>query len=447
MDRIDKLQELEEKYEEKTWMQRWKTIFFGIKKEKQTRPYKEAIIELMHETAKAIAFVVCVFAIIVLLAIKTERKLPPPTTIPVEIVEVNDEPIIVEEPEKPEVTNPEIDSPNNDIELPGIEDVKIDNPVETTDAVSPKPAELTAVALTKSPISMPGVRAGTPGMKGGNFGYGSGSALATDLIGYMVDLKQGDHSNLSFRNAVKELIDSRWSKEALSHYFVATNKLYLNYLFIEKQPAENGPSAFNCQEQVQPRKWIVHYEGRLNPAHSGKYRFVGHFDDLLIVMVDGEPVLDAYWQNRETYRSGRRSEITSWKPDEKHELFDKHASFSGQPLVHGDWIYLEKNCNKKIDIVIGEEPGGVVGGVLLLEEKDKDYEKTPNGRNILPLFAMSRLEQFEAISVTNSMKRMNFDVDINPLDLPVMNFGKEENKDSHLGKKSDIKIIVTRKEQ
>lgn len=437
------IQELEDKYKEKSWIQRWKTIVFGIKKEKQTRPYKEAIIELIHETAKAIAFVVCVFAIIILLAIRSERRIPNPVNVPVEIIEIKDEPIVLDPPDPPEIVNPDIDSPNNDINLPGIEDLQIEQPIDDSKTVSPKPADITAVSTTKSPIKMPGVRGGPPGMKGGSFGYGGGSALATDLVGYMIDLKQGDHSNLSFRHAVKELIDANWSKEALSHYYIATNKLYLNYLFVEKQPAENGPAAFNCQDQVQPRKWVAHYEGRLNPSHSGEYRFIGHFDDLLIVMVDGKPVLDAYWQNRETYRGGGRSEITGWKPDEKGELFDKHQSFSGQPLVHGDWIYLEENCNKKIDIVLGEEPGGVVGGILLLEEKNKKYEKTPSGRDILPLFAMSKLEEFEAASVTNSMTKMNFQVDVYPINLPAMNYKKEPSSNKKPSK--DVKVEIKRK--
>ena len=160
-------------------------------------------------------------------------------------------------------------------------------------------------------------------------------------------------------------------------------------------------------------------------------------------MVDGKPVLDAYWQNRETYRGGGRSEITGWKPDEKGELFDKHQSFSGQPLVHGDWIYLEENCNKKIDIVLGEEPGGVVGGILLLEEKNKKYEKTPSGRDILPLFAMSKLEEFEAASVTNSMTKMNFQVDVYPINLPAMNYKKEPSSNKKPPK--DVKVEIRRK--
>ena len=442
------LEDLQEKYEEPTFLERWRSIFFGVKQDKRSRPYKIAILELWHEFSKSTAFVVCLLAIAILLMWKTERSIPPPATVPVSIID----------PEPPQVFDPPEDVPDkptevttdflDDLSLPTVDDLPM-TPIEdpTPDPQpSVKPAFESTVSAPKSPILFSGLRAGPGGQKGGGgsgFGYGDGSALATDLVGCMVDLKQGDHSGLSFRKAVKELIDEGWSAKALSHYFVATNRLYLNYLFVEKQPAENGPTAFGCQDQVQPRKWVAHYAGHLNPMHSGEYRFIGHFDDLLIVMVDGKPVLDAYWQNRDLYRGGGRSEITGWKPDEKGELFDKHLSFSGQPLVHGDWVKLDKDCNRRIDIIIGEEPGGVVGGILLLEEKGVEYEKTPGGRPILPLFAMSRLEEFECAQVTNSMSRMNFQVEVDPIRLPVMNFkrrAKPEKKNAN-----EVKVEVIRK--
>lgn len=437
---------IDEAYREKSWLERWRTIFFGIKQNKETRPYKEAIIEIIHKVAKVVAFIVCVIAITILLLWKVERRIPEPVNTPVNIIEIDD-PVVLDPPEPPEVVNPDVNALDNDIELPGFEDTPlVQDPEPTITEVSIKPAEITTVTPVKSPIAFAGVRAGDGGQRGGNFGYGGGSALATDMIGYMIDLKQGDHCNLSFRAAVKELLDSKWSKDALSHYFVATNRLYLNYLFVESQPAENGPAAFGCQDQVQPRKWIAHYEGRLNPFRAGEYRFVGHFDDLLIVMVDDEPVLDAYWQMHESYKAGGKSEITGWKPDEKSEVFQKHQSFSGQKLIHGDWMMLTPGCNKKIDIIIGEEPGGVVGGVLLLEERNTEYATDAIGRKILPLFAMSRLEKFEADAVTNSMARMRFAVEVDPLRLPIMNYKAPERSTKPPKNPNEVRVNVIRKD-
>jgi hypothetical protein len=79
-----------------------------------------------------------------------------------------------------------------------------------------------------------------------------------------------------------------------------------------------------------------------------------------------------------------------------------------------------------------------------LEEKGKNYEKTPSGRDILPLFAMSKLEEFEAASVTNSMTKMNFQVDVYPINLPAMNYKKEQTISNKKPTK-DIEVEIKRK--
>ena len=81
------LEDLQEKYEEPTFLERWRSIFFGVKQDKRSRPYKIAILELWHEFSKSTAFVVCLLAIAILLMWKTERSVPPPATVPVSIID------------------------------------------------------------------------------------------------------------------------------------------------------------------------------------------------------------------------------------------------------------------------------------------------------------------------------------------------------------------------
>ena len=42
----------------------------------------------------------------------------------------------------------------------------------------------------------------------------------------------------------------------------------------------------------------------------------------------------------------------------------------------------------KIDILVGERPGGHIGGVLLVEQRGKKYEERSDGSPIIPLFSL-----------------------------------------------------------
>ncbi len=437
------LDSLENLYDEPSFRERLRTIRAGLRSGATERERKLAKRELARLSSAGASATFVVLAVALLLTLRTSPSLTP-ATVAVEIVEP-DAREELEPPEPPEVVNFEIDSPNNDVELPGVEEIAMEIEVPS-DEVSVQPAFETTVLMTKSPIVMRGVRGGPGGMKGGSFGVGGGSALVSDMVGRMIDLKKdgaGKPRNANFRADVKKLLDADFSAEALAEFHCPTNRLYLNKLVVPAQPAEDGPKAFGCETDVEPRRWIAHYEGRLNPQHSGTYRFVGHFDDLLVVKVDGECVLDAYWPMHDVYKRGGVSEITGWKPDTGAPEFERHASFSGQNLTYGDWIVLEAGKPVRIDLVIGEEPGGVVGGVLLLEEMGRDYATDANGRKILPPFSTSRLSPDEKESLaTFAQYRISTEA-------PVMNLTPEERRAAEMARenvaKHDVKIILRKR--
>ena len=434
---------LENLYDEPSFSDRLRTIRAGFRPGATERERKLARRELGRLSSAGASATFVVLAVALLMMLRTSPSAEP-ATVPVEIVEPDDRDDL-DPPEPPEVVNFDVDSPNDDIELPGLEDVAIEIDVPSEE-VSVQPAFESTVLMTKSPIVMRGVRAGPGGMKGGNFGVGGGSALVSDMVGRMIDLKKdgsGKPRAANFRADVKKLLDADFSATALAEFNCPTNRLYLNKLVVPAQPAEDGPKAFGCENDVEPRRWIVHYEGRLNPQHSGTYRFVGHFDDLLVVKVDGACVLDAYWPMHDVYKSGGVSELTGWKPDTSAREFEKHASFSGQNLTYGDWIVLEAGKPVRIDLVIGEEPGGVVGGVLLLEEMGKNYETDANGRKILPPFSTSRLSPDERRELeTFAQYRISSDA-------PVMNLTPEERRAAEKSRenvaKHDVKVVLRKR--
>lgn len=443
------IETLGKQYDDLSLRERFATIRAGLRSGATERDRKLARRELARFRAAGTAAVAVLLFLGALLLLRNPPPAPLATTIPVEIIEP-DPPDVLDPPEPPpEIVNFDIDSPNDDIRAPGFEDVvpDIEVPPET---VSVQPALETTVLMTKSPIVMKGVRAGTGGMKGAaGLGVGAGSALVSDLVGQMIDLKRDGAGNAragDFRADVKALLDANFSETALAAFHCPTNKLYLNKLLVPAQPAENGPKAFGCEEEVEPRRWIAHYEGRLNPQRSGTYRFVGHFDDLLVVKVDGRCVLDAYWPMHKVYAAGGVSAITGWKPDTSAPEFGRHASFSGQDLVYGDWIELEAGKPVRIDLAIGEEPGGVVGGVLLVEERGATYETAANGRKILPVFTTSRLSPEERRQIETFGDTFRI-----ATDAPVMNLTNEERRAAERARaavaKRDVKIVLRKKDE
>ena len=115
---------------------------------------------------------------------------------------------------------------------------------------------------------------------------------------------------------------------------------------------------------------------------AGRCRFVGDFDDILLVFVNGQLVLEAGWGEP----------VSGWQP---RENVGAHMSYTTHPLVYGDWVELMPLKPARIDIVIGENPGGWMGGMLLVEQEGRTYQRDTSGRAILPLFALQPLMEEE----------------------------------------------------
>ena len=268
-------------------------------------------------------------------------------------------------------------------------------PPPSTGAPEPDWQEPQAPDLTASSSTMAGLlalRSPTPGAAGASFGY-SGQQRG-DLVGTLYDLKRdakGAPRTPDYVQDVRGILEGRLSAQAFAPFYRATNRTYLTHLFVPVQPAEAGPAAFSAGGEIQPRNWLVHYRGTVRAPRAGRYRFVGMFDDLLVVLVDRRIALEFLWTG----------DLTPWAP---RDHVDEHPCFAGRPLVYGDWIELSPDRPRELDLLVGEHPGGLVGGVLMIEEEGATYERAANGRPILPLFAVQapdpaarlRLSRFDA---------------------------------------------------
>lgn len=162
-------------------------MFKGLRQPKDSLDYKKAIIELQRLGAPlgSIALFSIILVVMSVMKITAEEKPPVIVTEIVEAVEPEELEKVEEEPPPPPEEIPEL---TEEMEVTDVT-VNIEAP-PTTDAVqSPSPAPVDAVAITPSPIQMPGVYAsrstGVRGAKIGAYGLGQTEALVYGFLRYL----------------------------------------------------------------------------------------------------------------------------------------------------------------------------------------------------------------------------------------------------------------------
>ena len=257
--------------------------------------------------------------------------------------------------------------------------------------------------------SLMGGMSGSGGFGGGGAGggFGTGQGIGTKkgftpmtffgrvggegLPGAFYDMKQDRNSKpLPYTGSFNEYMEvinkaagRRFAPSALKDYYKAKQEVSFTYLMVPNMAAQEGPKCFNVEKEVEPRGWFVHYTGMVTPPKAGTYRFVGFFDDLLIVYINNKPVLDGSW-------------VPMAGVGEKKYDDELRQEFKGPPVAGsrtsyaGKWVKISEPV--KLDIVVGETPGGRVGGLLMVEDKNGKYEMRSDGTHILPIFTTANLE-------------------------------------------------------
>ena len=303
-------------------------------------------------------------------------------------------------------------STSADDEEPQAEKVKTNVQRKPT-APSSAPVK-TIVAATASPTSIPTVDSvenveslefgsgddfGTSWGDGTDFGGGGGNATAFGrtggggLEGRFYDLKQdrkkklndiGDFFKKGGGNRLgrmygeyRDLEDRRFNESSLRKFYQAKSALSFTHLVMDpSSSAKLAPEAFGVEKEVEPSAWVVVYDGKIDPVKPGEYQFNGFFDDVLLVYVDERLVLDGSW--------------TEDYSDMKQKFKEGPGMVGRKPIREGKWVKL--NPGTKIKIVVGESPGGKMGGGLFIREKGKKY-KQQGGGDVLPPFTTSPLSK------------------------------------------------------
>ncbi len=234
------------------------------------------------------------------------------------------------------------------------------------------------------------------------------------LTGTFYDLKQTverDATNMTddeMRLTVREIVSKGFKEKQFEKYYHASQKLYQTKLYMPTMPADGAPAAFNCEKEVQPRRWIVVYRGVVKAPKTGKFRFVGACDDLLAVRFNNHLIFDYGYTMACTgvHMFGRAGDVDGSRdvPDlakdikkmgpmkvpiefYKYETSPNYNDNIGGFAV-GPEFQVREGSSYPIEILIGEIPGGFFGVSLMIEEIGAKYEKASTGAPILPLFRL-----------------------------------------------------------
>ncbi len=265
--------------------------------------------------------------------------------------------------------------------------------------VVPSMPKMDAAAVPLTMAGMSGTGAGLGGFgsgSGGGGGGGGGGGLnvfglrtaSQGLVGTFYDLKQspqGQPTNITqdeYATALKNFVAGGMNPGVMTRYFKGPNPLYITQLLIPVINADEGPRAFDLANKVQPGHWCVHYKGRVLAPASGRFRFVGVGDDVLVVRFNNQVVLDCGFLSPTGRVPGRYFWYDEFAPEPRGGWF--------KGCGEGNEFTVTAGQSYPIDIVIGEAPGGKFHASLLLEESGHEYRKDGAGNPILPIFHVTR---------------------------------------------------------
>jgi hypothetical protein len=392
-------------------MPSWKEFWKGLKAPRSSKEYKHSILALARLKAPFIAIllpIVSVIALIVITAtVQKDREI-----VQLDIATLqNDETPLEDEPDEVPEDAPDIVAVDPDAT---VMDVSVDIPAMPSAEISAAPSVVgvnkAAVQSITSPAKANFVFTGGPKMQhlgeGNSFGIklngsgaGGGGVPPGYMIGEMFDFKrnsEGEARAADYWNDARKLInDGDFGEDAEKHVYKLDARVALNKIWIPTQPAQNGPEAFGVADKMKPSGWMAHYRAIVEPVADGRFRFVGYFDDFMACLVDGKVVMECNWGNC----GGAPGAVTGWKSPEGNSPWGIH--------VIGDWFDLKKGDKVRIDICVGERPGGLIGGLLLMQEYGKKYDEA-NGLPVLPFFSSRRLSMKELNQIEEANKEGGF---------------------------------------
>ncbi|MDR0534274.1 MAG: hypothetical protein LBH01_10015 [Verrucomicrobiales bacterium] len=187
-----------------------------------------------------------------------------------------------------------------------------------------------------------------------------------------------NEANNGYHQFLTKFVEGGWNENSLNGFYKVEKPIGAFQLFIPRISADDAPKAFNAERYVKPKRWVIIYRGSFTAPADGTYRFVGICDDILVVRLKNQNVLD-----------GSLGGVSNSIPREK--IGPAMGNTPGGTLWAGSWFQLVAGQTYPIQIMIGEQPGGVFYAFLLIEKKGEEYQSRQNKDwgPMLPVFQLA----------------------------------------------------------
>ncbi|MDD6337531.1 MAG: hypothetical protein PUC15_04005 [Lentisphaeria bacterium] len=359
---------------------------------------------------------------------------------PVQIAEL--EPVLPPPEEEPtpsdmtvmDTSNPALDRYESNLQQ--MEDVGVTDVEIMTDLDIPTPL---TIPDSNSALKLQGVLPfGRPGGGGdmGDGGEGDGRGnLKGMLQGVFYDLKQtrggrptdamgdpakeNDHTRDKILPVLKEFINGPWRREydkdgqvhypALDGYYCSPTRLWNSCFYTRQIKATEAPAAFLCGKEVNTGGWACIYSGNVVAPFSGKFRFVGYADDIMLIRFNKQIVFDYGWYSAtlgvNLWYMGEKLDsfkaVLSGRPENERQrrliadsvIYSKHKldvycpEFdSRHGIAKGPVLEVEEGQVYPIEILISEVPGGEFTMLLFVEQLDEDGQPLEPNPDSFTLF-------------------------------------------------------------
>jgi hypothetical protein len=191
----------------------------------------------------------------------------------------------------------------------------------------------------------------------------------------MYDLKQTANGQASdfaedndkFHEFLTTFVKQGWNTSMLDKFYKVPEPLGIRQLFIPQISADDAPKAFKAEKKVRPQRWVIIYRGKFSAPKSGTFRFAGFCDDILVVRLNGKNVLDGSIADTSGDDRLREKLGLTWAGVDETKY----------NVRGGTWFELKQGLTYNIEILIGEQPGGMFCAYLFVQEKGVSYEQ-PN---------------------------------------------------------------------
>jgi hypothetical protein len=250
-----------------------------------------------------------------------------------------------------------------------------------------------------------GTGPGGTGAPGNPFGSKTGDQET--LVGTLFDFTRnqaGETTTMApFQTIVSDFVGKHW-QPGDHPCFISPTKIYTNHIFVPVTPDDVAGDAFGSP-QSSNAFWLVHYQAEIASNISGRFRFVGFGDNVLIVAIDGDVVLDAsdlqYLHKKFSTLVGQM-DITGPGKD------------APTPIYSGLWFDLETAENHRIDIVLGDEGGVTTSGLFIQKQEIQggSLAFAPNGAPEIPLFVLGSMHQDDQKNLSTDLPPECFKTDL-----------------------------------